>query len=174
MTDSIVQLPVGTPVTFWPGEIKGPGRKGRIRSEVWTVGGQPVVKVDGYPGGIALTHIKVRRTPAPELYFPFPDCSVCGESTGHDGDSFVCERCGLYWPDDGGEGEWYDEDVEQCPSTHQPMALNEYAAGKPWQFETIRCVLDAGHEGKHRADPITTWTDQTAVNGYGPAAEVAS
>ena len=106
------------------------------------------------------------RPKPPELYFPYPDCSVCGKETSHDGDSFYCEHCGIYWPDSGrGAGDWYDEKAEQCASTHQPLANNEFADGKPYKYETKRCLLDAGHDGKHRVDSITTWTDETAVNG---------
>lgn len=113
------------------------------------------------------------RPKAPELYFPYPDCSVCGESTSHDGDSFFCEHCDIYWPDSGGEGEWYDEKAEQCPSTHQPFANNKHAKDTDsFKYETKRCLLASGHDGKHRVDSVTTWTDETAVNGR--SAEVAS
>lgn len=53
------KAPVGTPVTYWPGERKGPGRESRTRSKAWVMAsGQAVVSVEGYPGGIALTHVK--------------------------------------------------------------------------------------------------------------------
>lgn len=110
-----------------------------------------------------------KRQAAPELYHRSPDCSVCGEEVNHDGDSFHCEHCNAYWPDPHGEGTWYNEDDPQCASTHQPMALNEYAKGKPYQYDIKRCLLDADHAGKHRSDMITNWTDESAVNGYGGA-----
>lgn len=67
--------PVGTPVTYWPGarritpwrpdarsrEI--PGRESRTRTPAWLVCGKPCVSVEGYPGGIALTHVEVRENP---------------------------------------------------------------------------------------------------------------
>lgn len=55
-------LPVGTPVTYWPGVKEGPGHESVTRSEVWRMSaGQLVVAVEGYAGGIALTHIERRR-----------------------------------------------------------------------------------------------------------------
>ena len=112
-----------------------------------------------------------KRELAPALYWRSPDCSVCGEETSHDGDSFYCEHCNVYWPDEpDGEGAWHNDDIEQCPSTHQPLARNSFAEGKPYQYETKRCLLDADHKPPHRVDAITEWTDETAVNGLGPAA----
>lgn len=52
--------PVGTPVRYWPGIRAGDGRESRTRTPAWLVGGHsPCVSVKGYPGGIALTHVKV-------------------------------------------------------------------------------------------------------------------
>ena len=56
------RFPVGTPVLYWPGLREGDGRESVTRSEAWLMGGHtPVVMVDGYPGGIALTHVLVPR-----------------------------------------------------------------------------------------------------------------
>lgn len=56
--------PIGTPVLYWPGERTGEGRKSKTRSEAWLLGGHtPVVMVEGYPGGIALSHV-MGYTPA--------------------------------------------------------------------------------------------------------------
>lgn len=53
-------IPIGTKVRYWPGAREGEGRLSKTRSRVWLLGhGAPVVKVDGYTGGIALTHIEV-------------------------------------------------------------------------------------------------------------------
>lgn len=53
--------PVGTPVTYWPGGRDHPGRDSYTRSPAWVVGNRvAVVSVDGYPGGIALTHVTIR------------------------------------------------------------------------------------------------------------------
>lgn len=50
--------PVGTPVLYWPGDRRDEGRKSATRSEAWLLGGHtPVVMVEGYAGGIALTHV---------------------------------------------------------------------------------------------------------------------
>lgn len=56
--------PVGSPVLYWPGERSGEGRKSATRSAAWLLGGHtPVVMVEGYAGGIALTHV-MGYTPA--------------------------------------------------------------------------------------------------------------
>lgn len=52
------RLPLNTLVTYWPGFNTEHGRKSFTRSEVWRLpSGSLVVMVDGYAGGIALTHI---------------------------------------------------------------------------------------------------------------------
>lgn len=55
------ELPIGTPVTYWPGLREGDGIKSVTRSNVWELGGTPVVMVRGAAGGIALTHIETRE-----------------------------------------------------------------------------------------------------------------
>ena len=55
-------MPVGTCVIAFPGSRDGRALLTHTRSGVWSVGGQAVVAVDGYPGGIALTHIEVVPT----------------------------------------------------------------------------------------------------------------
>ena len=53
------RLPVGTPVLYWPGARVGEGRTSVTRTPIWKIGdGTEVVSVEGYPGGIALTHIQ--------------------------------------------------------------------------------------------------------------------
>lgn len=58
--------PIGTPVIYWPGERqKDNGRESRTRSKAWLLGGHtPVVMVEGYAGGIALSHVMAYQ-PAP-------------------------------------------------------------------------------------------------------------
>jgi hypothetical protein len=59
------RFPVGTPVLAYPLTLPEDDRPEfferlitRTRSEAWTLGhGDPVVKVDGYAGGICLTHV---------------------------------------------------------------------------------------------------------------------
>lgn len=53
------QHPVGTPVLAYPGTREGRALTTKTRSQAWLVGHSPVVLVDGYSGGIALTHIDV-------------------------------------------------------------------------------------------------------------------
>ncbi|MGW7053068.1 hypothetical protein [Streptomyces sp. NPDC054887] len=60
--------PIGTPVVAYPG-IRPEGRfagwdckrlETVTRTPAWTLGhGKPVVSVEGYPGGISLTHVDV-------------------------------------------------------------------------------------------------------------------
>ena len=63
------RYPVGTPVMAYPGARpeKFPNEKRlqtRTRSVAWTLGhGEPVVKVDGYTGGIALSRVDVIEGP---------------------------------------------------------------------------------------------------------------
>lgn len=52
-------VPVGTKVVYWPG-VREPGLEmvSTTRSEAWLLGGHtPVVMVEGYAGGIALSHV---------------------------------------------------------------------------------------------------------------------
>jgi hypothetical protein len=50
--------PIGSPVLYWPGAFEGEGRTSVTRSAAWLLGGHtPVVMVEGYAGGIALSHV---------------------------------------------------------------------------------------------------------------------
>lgn len=51
----------GTPVTYWPATRDGNGRPGITSTPAFLVSGKPCVSVEGYPGGIALTHVEVRE-----------------------------------------------------------------------------------------------------------------
>lgn len=53
------EIPIGTPVRYWPGIRQGEGRESVTRTPVWDVCGTPCVTVEGYSGGIALTHIEI-------------------------------------------------------------------------------------------------------------------
>lgn len=71
--------PVGTPVLYWPAERSGEGRKSVTRSVAWLLGGHtPVVMVEGYSGGIALSHV-MGYTPEPN-----PRLVACIHETGCD------------------------------------------------------------------------------------------
>lgn len=52
--------PIGTPVRYWPGvRDEAQARVSTIRSAAWALlSGQAIVKVAGYPGGIALSHVE--------------------------------------------------------------------------------------------------------------------
>ncbi|MCX5000898.1 hypothetical protein [Streptomyces longwoodensis] len=68
------QYPVGTPVVAYPDtrpEDNQPAFFEQLdtttRSPAWTLGhGEPVVSVNGYAGGIALTHIDPKPNPTPQ------------------------------------------------------------------------------------------------------------
>lgn len=51
--------PIGTPVRYWPGTRDGEGARSITRSPAWSISGHAVVSVEGYAGGIALSHIDV-------------------------------------------------------------------------------------------------------------------
>lgn len=51
--------PVGTKVRYWPAARIGDGRPSVTRTPAWMIGEHAVVSVEGYAGGIALTHIEV-------------------------------------------------------------------------------------------------------------------
>lgn len=51
--------PVGTKVYYRPGFDTDPARPSWTRTPAWNIGGTPCVSVEGYPGGIALTHVEV-------------------------------------------------------------------------------------------------------------------
>lgn len=59
-----VDIPVGTPVRYWPGFREGLGRISITTSPVYIIGGAPCVTVERYSGGVALTHVEL--IPIPE------------------------------------------------------------------------------------------------------------
>jgi len=104
-------------------------------------------------------HTGTRPEP-PELEFPYPPCSMCGEGTYHDGDGFCCDPCGAYWSGNG-PGGWSDPDIKACPSTCKPFDRPGLAA----EHESIRhhvnhCMRAGGHKGWHRSDGFTEWSDR--------------
>lgn len=53
-------VPVGTPVRYWPGAREGEGRQSATRTPAWSIPGAALVSVEGFPGGISLTHVEPR------------------------------------------------------------------------------------------------------------------
>lgn len=54
------QHPIATPVRYWPALREGEGRPSQTRSPAWALSsGVAVVSVEGYAGGIALSHVQV-------------------------------------------------------------------------------------------------------------------
>lgn len=88
------------------------------------------------------------RPAPPALEYPFPPCSVCGESTNHDGDDLYCDSCGIYWPDEGGPGVWTSDGDGvpgiQCTSTIAPYLYSPTAPEGIRDFR-FRCALDHNH-----------------------------
>lgn len=84
--------PVGTPVLYWPADRSDEGRKSVTRSAAWLLGGHtPVVMVEGYAGGIALTHVMG--------YVPAPDArlAACIHWAGCDGVSHGIDCNNAYY-----------------------------------------------------------------------------
>lgn len=53
-------VPVGTPVRYWPGSVDDEGVVSKTRSEAWVVCARyAVVQVEGKSGCIDLSHVKV-------------------------------------------------------------------------------------------------------------------
>lgn len=89
------EIPVGTPVRYWPGAREGKGRESVTRSDVWSLGGHtPVVLVEGYAGGIALTHVEIIHLTCESCGDDFPaDELGCG-CDGHT----RCQSCLIECP----------------------------------------------------------------------------
>lgn len=104
----------------------------------------------------AMVHNGKRPTP-PELDFPYPPCSICGEDTYHDGDSFRCDPCGAIWSGTG-PGEWMEPELEVCGATRKPFD-RDYLEPK---YEKLRhyldyCIREKGHDGPHGGDGGFGW-----------------
>lgn len=58
-----LEIPTGTKVRYWPGIRDGhEGTLSTTRTHVWEqADGTAMVAVDGYPGGISLTHIEIQE-----------------------------------------------------------------------------------------------------------------
>lgn len=104
-------------------------------------------------------HTGTRATP-PELEFPTPPCSICGEGTHWD-EGFRCDPCGASWNDAGQDGLWDEPNARRCTATSKPFDRPGLAP----EHEGIRhhishCTLAADHDGEHRADAFTTWANE--------------
>ena len=107
-------------------------------------------------GPRAKVHTGTRPQP-PELEFPYPPCSLCGEDTYHDGDSFRCDPCGAWWGGTG-PGSWMEPDLKACGATRKPFDRDDLAP----EHESIRhhkdyCIREADHDGPHRANAWSEW-----------------
>jgi hypothetical protein len=159
--------PPGSPVLAWPGTRDLEPLRTRIRGSAWVMAsGHAVVRVAGYAGGIALSHIEpdpTRQPAVPELEFVPPNCPFCGDVTDTDGDGFVCIGCHVSWGTDGRDGEWDDPLGERCPAT------------RCWDAEDIadeQCALARDHDGEthYPADGIGDWRDSSdcaVIDSYG-------
>jgi hypothetical protein len=61
-TRPTADIPAGTPVLAFPATRDDRALVTRTRSEVWRAGSFDLVSVEGYAGGIALSHIEVLPT----------------------------------------------------------------------------------------------------------------
>ena|SRR5690348_4088748 len=53
-------VPIGTKVRYWSIALEDPSLLTETRSEAWILGhGQPVVKIEGRSGGVAIDHLQV-------------------------------------------------------------------------------------------------------------------
>jgi hypothetical protein len=51
--------PAGTPVRYWSGRREGVGVESKTRTPAWAIpSGSVLVSVEGYAGGIALSHVE--------------------------------------------------------------------------------------------------------------------
>ncbi|MGW7684866.1 hypothetical protein ACWGID_29270 [Kribbella sp. NPDC054772] len=112
-------------------------------------------------------HQPVPRQRPADLLWRNPACMMCGDEVSHAGDGWSCENCHAYWPTDNPEhGEWTNDVADQCTATTQPFADNPHAIGKPYQYETVRCLLDATHTGTHKAGVLRRWDDHPAQDPW--------
>lgn len=108
-------------------------------------------------------HTGTRSAP-PELEHRAPLCPLCGDEVGYDGDSFCCDSCGAYWSGHG-PGTWNEPEIKACPSTRKPYDRSDLEA----KYENIRhhqdhCILPVDHDGKHRSDEFSMWTDEQVAS----------
>lgn len=101
------------------------------------------------------------RPPPPELEFPYPPCSLCGEDTDCEDESFVCRPCGAYWDRSGQRGSWDEPKLRACGATRKPFDRDDLDP----KYESIRhhkdyCIREKDHDDKHRADPYSEWEDE--------------
>lgn len=101
---------------------------------------------------------KVKRDAPEGLLTRNPACMMCSEEVSSGDDGWVCEHCSAYWPyEDPDNGSWYDDTAAQCGAIDQPWR-GKHFAGKPYQFKTVRCLLEAGHDSeKHRSGGCHEW-----------------
>lgn len=88
----------------------------------------------------------------PSAEIEYPTCGSCGGETSHDGDTFTCEDCGLYFDPTTLRPNYLDDRVAPCgvpcvEPLHSPTssALDDRV---PW--ECTGCLLPAGHTSPHR------------------------
>lgn len=158
--------PPGSPVLAWPGRRGGEPLRTRTRGGAWVLpSGEPVVRVDGYPGGIAITHIEpdpTRQPAVPDIEFETPPCPICSLGLDSDGDAFVCYPCRASWDMNGTGGLWDDPAAPRCKAS-----VNPYPSLDPEAVEY--CVLSRGHDLEVRTEHrscgggLTSWTDSSRI-----------
>lgn len=68
------------------------------------------------PAGFYLCHCSKRKReragytePPGALIFEYPVCPRCDQNVDHNGDSFTCPRCKVWWHHDNETAEFYDD-----------------------------------------------------------------
>ena len=54
---------IGQPVRYWGGAREGEGKVSRTRSRAWEICGHASVLIEGYSGGVALSHVEPLAMP---------------------------------------------------------------------------------------------------------------
>lgn len=78
----------------------------------------------------------------------YPECGACGDECDHDGDSFVCDPCGLdYGNEDAGTLAVYmDPDAVPCGAACDNGWHKTY---RYYRFVCTPCQLPTGHKAAH-------------------------
>lgn len=94
----------------------------------------------------------------PPLEAPCPVCTVCLNETYWEDGYFVCEHCGLCWPDRfGGDRGSRLNDEPPCLAVSDEPVDPRYING--FLLTHGLCSLPAGHEGEHWHNPRLVASD---------------
>lgn len=88
----------------------------------------------------------------PRCSIQYPSCGACGDDTSFDGESIVCDPCGLNYGtgEDDTEAEYLDYDdatpcAEPCANRwHEPGRIRD-----GFEYACQPCALPSGHTSDH-------------------------